>query len=266
MFSIYNSSGKTARSSRLSKFSEAKHPKTHQSQKSLVWSQWRDFCFRVGFIILVGFFQGLSNDANLMRIKTVKEPTKSFGYTATERGSPEKEISSGCLADRRELSVIKEILPLALRNPSKTQRWYISADTCSSWSIAVWQGWRADGREGGGPGPESNRDISRVWSDSLLLQKLKMKKPKRLGSDSLLLPWQSVLLTHGSQATSPFSCFQPQVPCFLQHLLCRLKFPFDPLCCRAIFYPCSLSSLMFLSHCNVISQYSVARRLFLLLF
>jgi len=253
MFSIYNSSGKTARSSRLSKFSEAKHPKTHQSQKSLVWSQWRDFCFRVGFIILVGFFQGLSNDANLMRIKTVKEPTKSFGYTATERGSPEKEISSGCLADRRELSVIKEILPLALRNPSKTQRWYISADTCSSWSIAVWQGWRADGREGGGPGPESNRDISRVWSDSLLLQKLKMKKPKRLGSDSLLLPWQSVLLTHGSQATSPFSCFQPQVHCFLQHLLCRLKFPFDPLCCCAIFYPCSLFSLMFLSHCNVIS-------------
>lgn len=55
-----------------------------------------------------------------MRIKTLKEPTKSFGYTATQRGSPEKEISSGCFADRRRLSVIKEILPLALRNPSKT--------------------------------------------------------------------------------------------------------------------------------------------------
>lgn len=66
------------------------------------------------------FFVGLNNDANLMRIKTVKEPTKSFGYTATERGSPEKEISSVCFADRRRLSVIKEILPLALRNPSKT--------------------------------------------------------------------------------------------------------------------------------------------------
>lgn len=55
-----------------------------------------------------------------MRIKTIKESTKSFGYTATERGSPEKEISSGCFADRRRLSVIKEILPLALRKPSKT--------------------------------------------------------------------------------------------------------------------------------------------------
>lgn len=68
----------------------------------------------------MGFFPGLNNDANLIRIKTVKEPMKSFGYTATERVSPEKEISSGCFADRRRFSVIKEILPLALRNPSKT--------------------------------------------------------------------------------------------------------------------------------------------------
>lgn len=166
-----------------------------------------------------------------MRIKTVKEPTKSFGYTATEGGSPEKEISSGCFADRRKLSVIKEILPLALRNPSKTLRWYVSADTCSSWSIAVWHGWRADGRKGGGLGPESNRDISCVWSGSLLLQKLKMKKPKRLGNDSLPLPRQSVPLTHYSRASFPFPCFQSQVPCFLQHLLlCRLQFPSLLLC------------------------------------
>lgn len=120
MFSIYNSQGKTAQSSRLSKFSETKHLKTHQNQKSLVWSQWRDFCFRVGFMILGFFFKVWIMMQNLMRIKTVKEPTKSFGYTATEGGSPEKEISSGCSADRRKLSVIKEILPLALRNPSKT--------------------------------------------------------------------------------------------------------------------------------------------------
>lgn len=72
-------------------------------------------------LCFVGFFSGLNNDANLMRIKIVKETTKSFGYTATERGSPEKEISSGCFADRRRLSMIKEILSLALRNPSKTQ-------------------------------------------------------------------------------------------------------------------------------------------------
>lgn len=120
-----------------------KYFQTRQSQKSLVRALWRDFCFKVGFMVF--FFPGLNNDANLMRIKTVKEPTKSFGYTATERGSPEKEISSGCFADRRRLSVIKEILPLALRNASKTLCWYISADTCSSWSFAVWQGWRDDG-------------------------------------------------------------------------------------------------------------------------
>lgn len=97
------------------------------------------------FCFVLFSFPGLNDGANLMRIKTVKEPTKSFGYTATQRGSPEKEISSGCFADRRRLSVIKEILPLALRNPSKTLHWYISADTCSSWSFAIWQDWRADG-------------------------------------------------------------------------------------------------------------------------
>lgn len=119
-----------------------KYFQTCQNQKFFIWALWRDFYFKVSLMV---FFVGLNNDANLMRIKTVKEPTKSFGYTATERGSPEKEISSVCFADRRRLSVIKEILPLALRNPSKTLHWYISSDTCSSWSFAIWQGWRAEG-------------------------------------------------------------------------------------------------------------------------
>lgn len=118
-----------------------KYFQTCQNQKFFI-------CFVGRFLFSsqpYGFFLGLNNDANLMRIKTVKEPTKSFGYTATERGSPEKEISSVCFADRRRLSVIKEILPLALRNPSKTLHWYISSDTCSSWSFAIWQGCRAEG-------------------------------------------------------------------------------------------------------------------------